>query len=267
VSGWSRSTATRVALADVRGGALGDDAAQRLRELRPAHRRLRADDARRAAADLPAQRVLDRDPRAEAVDRVRDARAGADDHHQRAWRDVVVGLEHRGGGLGPARVRAQERAQQLLLAAAAVELGIGLGLQDGRGLRRGGAGEAQLVVVDRLVLDQPQEPEPAPAAQDRDADPRLHPDLGVGGRADRLERRPDAVSEERVARGVGRRAAEDALGPHAVQVAELDAVRERAQVDVVDQHRTPEAHAQGVDDLLEPGLHGRIMTARQTTSP
>ena len=65
----------------------------------------------------------------------------------------------------------------------------------------------------------------------------------------------DAVAEERVARGVGRRAAEDARGAHAVQVAELDAVGERAQVDVVDQHRTAEADAQGVDDLLEPGLH------------
>ena len=37
-----------------------------------------------------------------------------------------------------------------------------------------------------------------------------------------------------------------------VELAELDAVRERAQVDVVDQHGPAEPDAQRVDDLLEP---------------
>ena len=91
------------------------------------------------------------------------------------------------------------------------------------------------------------------------------PIAGMGGDADRLERGADAVAEERVAGGVGRRAAEDARRAHGVQLAELDAVGERAQVDVVDQHRPPEADAQRVDDLLQPGLHGRIMA--HTTSP
>ena len=44
-----------------------------------------------------------------------------------------------------------------------------------------------------------------------------------------------------LAGGVGRRAAEDALGAHGVELAELDAVGERAQVDVVDQHRAARA--------------------------
>ena len=74
----------------------------------------------------------------------------------------------------------------------------------------------------------------------------------------------DAVAEERVAGGVGRRAAEDARGAHGVELAELDAVGERAQVDVVDQHRPPEPDAQRVDDLLEPAPR-RIMA--HTTSP
>ena len=68
---------------------------------------------------------------------------------------------------------------------------------------------------------------------------------------------PDAVREQRVARGVGRRAAEDAGRPHRVQLAELAAVGERAQVDVVDQHRPAEADAQRVDDLLQPVLQIR----------
>ena len=92
----------RVALADVRSGALGHDAAQRLGELRRRAARLRADDARRAPADLAAQRVLGRDAGAEAVDRVRSRPPDADAHQQRARREVVVGLE-RGGGRGGAR--------------------------------------------------------------------------------------------------------------------------------------------------------------------
>ena len=48
-----------------------------------------------------------------------------------------------------------------------------------------------------------------------------------------------------------------------VELAELDAVGERAQVDVVDQHRPPEPDAQRVDDLLERDPS----RSSQTTSP
>ena len=48
-----------------------------------------------------------------------------------------------------------------------------------------------------------------------------------------------------------------------VELAELEAVRERAQLDVVDQHRPAEPDAQRVDDLLE-----RVFTPScYTTSP
>ena len=163
----------------------------------------------------------------------------------------MVGLQHRGGVRGGARVRAEQREDQLLLAPAAVELGVGLGLQDRRRAPTPPRGRAAVLVADRRVLDQPQEAEPAPAAQDRDADARLHPDRGMRRDPDGLGGVADAVAEERVARRVGRRAAEDARGADRVQLPELDAVGERAQVDVVDQHRAPEAHAELVDDLLE----------------
>ncbi len=61
-----------------------------------------------------------------------DRAAGADADDQRPRRHVVVGLEHRGGGRRGARVGREQRGDQLLLAAAAVELGVGLGLQDRR---------------------------------------------------------------------------------------------------------------------------------------
>src|SRR4051794_40810177 len=61
----------------------------------------------------------------------------------------------------------------------------------------------------------------------------------------------DAVGEQRLARRLRRVAAEDAGGADEVQLAGLRAVGERAQLDVVYQHRTPEPDAQRVDDLLK----------------
>ena len=67
------------------------------------------------------------------------------------------------------------------------------------------------------------------------------PIAGCAGNPDRLGGVADAVAEQRVARRVGRRTAEDALGADRVQLPELDAVGERAQVDVIDQHGAREA--------------------------
>src|SRR5688572_14523502 len=78
------------------------------------------------------------------------------------------------------------------------------------------------------------------------------------GKPDGLGGLADAVAEERVAGAVGRAPAEDARGPDRVELPELHAVGERAQVDVVDEHGAREAHAELVDDLLE---------GRHTTSP
>src|SRR4051812_40839684 len=61
----------------------------------------------------------------------------------------------------------------------------------------------------------------------------------------------DAVGEQRLARRLRRVAAEDAGSADEVQFAGLRAVGERAQLDVVHQHRTPEPDAQRVDDLLK----------------
>ena len=68
-------------------------------------------------------------------------------------------------------------------------------------------------------------------------------------------------AEQHLARPVGRGAAEDARGAQRVELAELGGVRERAQLDVVDQHRPAEPDAQRVDDLLE-----RVL-AHYTTRP
>jgi hypothetical protein len=147
--------ADRVALADVCGRVRGLDAAQRLGELLRAGDGLRADDARRAPVDLAAQRVLDGDPRAEAVERVGGGGARADAHHQRPWRHVVVSLQRGGSVRRGTRVLAEQRADQLLLAQPAVELGVGLGLQDRRRSRRRLAGAQDVLVGDGWVLDQP----------------------------------------------------------------------------------------------------------------
>ena len=77
------------------------------------------------------------------------------------------------------------------------------------------------------------------------------PMSGWAGVSDRLGGVADAVGEERVAGLVGRSAAEDAGGAHGIELADLGAVGQRAQVDVVDQHGPAQPDAQGVDDLLE----------------
>ena len=258
----------RLALADEDRGVGREHAAQRLRELLAARPTRSPRRPPSPAPDLPAQRVLGRCAGPEAVQRVRRSalrRADADEH--RPLRQVAIGLQ---GGRRRARVGRQQRGDQLLLAPAPVQLGVGLGLQDGRGVGGRLARLLEVLVAERRVLDQPQVAEPSVAARDRDADPRLHPDPGVGGDADRLAGGADAVAEQRVARGVGRRAAEDARGAHGVQLADLGAVGDRVQLHVVDEDGPAELDAQRVDDLLQrrvrPPARGASCPPRRRSS-
>jgi hypothetical protein len=237
-----------VALADER-------TVEQVRQRAGAQRAGRADQAHRAAVDLARQRVLGRRAGADAVEQLVARRVG-DAHDQRAQRQVVVALQRR----GRLRVAGQQADDELLLAAVAIEPGVGVGLEHDRGVRRGRARELDVLVADRRVLEQPQEPEPPARAHDRDAHARGHRDVGVRGEAHGVRRRADPVGEQRRARRLRRVAAEDARGADEVQLAGLRAVGERAQLEVVHQHRTPEPHAQRVDDLLQA-----IRT--QTTNP
>ena len=65
----------------------------------------------------------------------------------------------------------------------------------------------------------------------------------------------DALGEQRDARLVGREPPEDARRADVIELAELRAVGQRAQLGVVDQYGPTQAEAQRVDDLLKPSVH------------
>ncbi len=186
-----------------------------------------------------------------------------DAHHDRPLREIALLVERR-GGVGLA---GEERGQQLLLAVAAIELGVGLGLQHLGGLGGRRAREIEILALDGAVLEQPQVAEPAVGAQDRDAQPRFHLVRGVRRDVHGLGGAADAVPEEDLARPVGRGAAEDARGAQRVELTELGGVGERAQLDVVDQHRPAEPDTQRVDDLLERVLAQLRPRARDASCP
>ena len=214
---------------------------------------------------LRAQRLLGRQPRAQPVQRLRaplvpGGPGGRDDPDaERPQRQVVLGLERGRGGLHLARVGAQQRRDELLLVAAAQELGVGVRADERGRLGRRGAREPQLGVAHRRLLEQPQVAEPAPAADQRHADARPHPDVRARGDVHRPRGRADALVEERHPGLVGREPAEDAGRPHVIELAELGAVRQRPQFGVVDQDRAAQAEAQRVDDLLETPVHRSLV--------
>ncbi len=167
----------------------------------------------------------------------------------------MLGLERGRRRVDLARLGAQQRDDELLLVAAAQELGVGVGADERGGLGRGGAGEPQLGLGDRRLLEEPQVAEAPSAADERDADARLQPDLRPRRDVHRARGGADPLVEQRHARLVGRMPAEDARGADVIEFAELRAVGQRAQFGVIDQDRSAETEAQRVDDLLETPVH------------
>ena len=167
----------------------------------------------------------------------------------------MLGLQRGRGGVDLARLGAQQRDDELLLVAAAQELGVGVGADERGGLGGGGAREPQLGLGDRRILEQPQVAEPPPAADERHADARLEADVRPRGDVHGARRGADPLVEQRHPRLVGRVPAEDARRAHVIEFAELRAVGQRPQFGVIDQDRSPETEAQRVDDLLETPVH------------
>jgi hypothetical protein len=98
--------------------------------------------------EIGAQRLLDREPRAEAIECLgapllpRRVGGRGDPYPHRPQRQIVLGLQRGDGALDPAGIDAHQPGHQILLVPAPEQLGVGVRPDERGGLGRRGARQA-----------------------------------------------------------------------------------------------------------------------------